>query len=292
MSVRVAEADGDDRWHRLYARKLEVEAIRAFELFRRNEIEPVLIKGWAAARNYPADAPRFYSDIDLAVSAGDFEKARALLASKEASKIGIDLHRELRHLDTRPWTSIFENSQLIDLDGCAIRIPSPEDHLRILAVHWLNDGGESKERLWDIYYSVAAHQHSFDWNACLHGLSSTRRSWMIAAVGLANKYLGLPIDGLPFADEARNLPNWLTATVEREWRSGVLHRSLHTCLNDPAEFLRQLRKRIPPNPIQATIECEGDMRAGSRLPYQVKCMIKRSLPSIRGVFQTLRSKAR
>ncbi|MCC6327072.1 MAG: nucleotidyltransferase family protein [Acidobacteria bacterium] len=292
MSFRVAEADGDDRWHRLYARKLEVEAVQAFELFRRNGIEPVLIKGWAAARNYPAHAPRFYSDIDLAVSAEEFDSAQTLLASKEASRIGIDLHRELRHLDSRPWRLIFESSQLIDLDGCAIRIPSPEDHLRILAVHWLNDGGESKDRLWDVYYALAAHAGTFDWDYCLDGLSTVRRGWIIAAVGLANKYLGLPIDGIPFAAEARDLPRWLIAAVEREWSRGVLHRSLHTCLNDPGEFIRQLRKRIPPNAIQATIECEGDIRAGMRLPFQIRCMMKRSIPSIRGVAETIRSKAR
>ncbi len=283
--------DGGDRWRRVYARKLEVQTVQAFELFRANGIEPILIKGWAAARNYPADAPRHFTDIDLAVSKDDLARAKEALASVTTSPLDVDLHNELRHLDTKPWAAVVKDSQLIDLDGCPVRIPSPEDHLRIMAVHWLNDGGESKYRLWDIYYAVANRPAGFDWDSCLGSVSSYRRDWVVAAIGLAHRYLDLAIDDLPFADEARDLPVWLTRTVEREWKMGVLHRSLHTCLNDPKEFYRQLRKRVPPNPIQATIECEGDLRNGSRLRYQIRCMSKRALPSIRGVGQTIKLRA-
>lgn len=286
------QAGAEARWLLLYARKLEVEAVEAFRFLRSKNFEPILIKGWAAARNYPADRLRFYTDVDLAVASDDYDLAIDVLGTEEGKRFAIDLHHELRHLDTKPWSATFADSETVNLDGCPIRIPSAEDHLRIMAVHWLNDGGEKKERLWDIYYAVANRPADFDWEKCLGPVSTVRRGWIIASIGLAGRYLGLPIEGLPFEHEARNLPSWLTAAVEKEWRSGVPHRRLHTCLNDPAEFFRQLRKRIPPNPIQATIESEGDLRNGTRIWYQLQSMKNRILPSLSRVSQIVRLRAK
>jgi hypothetical protein len=281
----------DLRWQSLYSRKLEVEAIEAFRFFRERNIEPILIKGWAAARNYPALVLRFYSDIDLAVAADDYERSNQVLRSDDGRHVAVDLHRELRHLDTKPWDAIFRDSELVELDGQFLRIPCAEDHLRIMAVHWLNDGGAPKERLWDIYYAVANRPESFDWDVCL-GPASERRGWVVAAIGLAHRYLDLCIDDLPFKDEARALPEWLTKTVEAEWRSGVPLRPLHLCLRDPAELVRQILKRVPPNALQATIEMEGDIVRGSRLWYQLGCTKKRAMPSIRRLTEAIGSRLR
>ena len=67
------------RWNLLALKKAEKFILEAFRVFRQHEIEPILIKGWAAARYYPPDTPRFFGDTDLAVSAGDFQKARSLI---------------------------------------------------------------------------------------------------------------------------------------------------------------------------------------------------------------------
>lgn len=282
FSVQVtSKAQSDSRWQRLMTKRLDVMTVEAFRYLRSHGIEPILIKGWAAARNYPAENPRSYIDIDLAVSGNDFQDARAALASGEGPKFGVDLHCGLRHLDTKPWDQIFTGSQVVELDGYSIRIPAAEDHLRILAVHWLNDGGQSKDRLWDIYYAVANRPAGFDWEECFSGLSDRRRDWIVAAIGLTHRYLGLEIDDLLFAEEAKDLPMWLTKTVESEWESGVPLVPLVVCLRDPAAFLRQVRKRLPPNPLESTIEMEGDIRFGGRLRYQLGSMKKRFLPSIR-----------
>lgn len=274
----------DRRWEKLYAAKLEVETVEAFKYFRSFGIEPLLIKGWAAARNYPKEKVRSYFDIDLSVSAADFEAANNLRKSEKGSRLSIDLHRELRHLDTRPWAEILSDSKLISLAGYDVRIPSAEDHLRILATHWLNDGGERKDKLWDIYYAVENRPPDFQWHKCLDCVSENRRAWLITTVLLAHKYLGLQIDDLPFAGEAGRLPKWLTDTVEREWSSGVRLRPLPVTMNNRREFFRQLRKRIPPNPIQATVEYDGNLLNGPRFWYQLASMGRRVTPSLKGLF--------
>lgn len=271
------------RWYLLRKKNVERMIVSAFEAFRKAGVEPILIKGWAAALNYPPHKPRFFGDIDLAVASEDFEQVLSLTETKDSGASGIDLHRELRHLDTVAWSQLAADSQLVDLEGAKIRILSPEDHLRVLCVHWLTNGGEDRERLWDIYYAVSNRPTVFDWSRCLDVVSAHRRGWIIATVGLAHKYLGLPIDDLPFADEARRLPRWLTECVEREWKKHDRLRPLHTALDDRAALIKQIRKRIPPNPILATIECEAPFDESSRLGYQIRDTFKRLGPSIRRV---------
>lgn len=279
--------DDDARWRLLYLKKLEVEIAEAFGVLRNNGVEPLLIKGWAAARNYPVNVQRFCADVDLAVSAADFEVADRLLRANPERKLCVDLHRELRHLDTRPWSEVFGDSREIDLNSISIRIPADEDHLRVLVVHWLNDGGERKDRLWDIYYAIQNRLPDFDWDLCLNSVSEVRRGWIVAVIGLANLYLGLDIDDLPFAARAKELPPWLVSALDKEWQSGVPLKSLHMCLSNPKELLRQIRKRIPPNPIQATIESEGSFDNRSRLKYQLASMVRKFGPSIKGIRKTL-----
>src|SRR5688572_27415441 len=170
------------RFYLLRKRHGENLIVKAFRGFRRAGVEPVLIKGWAAARNYPEYTPRFFADVDLAVSASDFEKSKRLIEEEKLG--GIDLHRELRHFDTVDWNRLVENSEVVDLDGEGIRVLSPEDHLRVLCVHWLTNGGESRERLWDIVYAVQNRPEGFDWSKCLDVTSPKRRQWIIATIGV------------------------------------------------------------------------------------------------------------
>ncbi|MEP7147689.1 MAG: nucleotidyltransferase family protein [Acidobacteriota bacterium] len=269
------------RFYLLRKRYAEELIISAFRGLRRNGIEPILIKGWAAARNYPESVPRFFGDIDLAVLSSDYERAGKLIEGENLG--GIDLHRELRHLDTVDWPRLMSNSEIVDLDGESIRVLCAEDHFRVLCVHWLTNGGENRERLWDIVYAVRNRPAEFDWSKCLDVVSPTRRRWVIATVGIAHKYLDLELDGLPFADEAKILPTWLTRCVEREWARNHEIRGLETQLKNPRSLFQQILKRIPPNPIHATIDCEGEFSNGPRIGYQFRNMLKRLLPSVRRV---------
>jgi hypothetical protein len=152
-----------------------------------------------------------------------------------------------------------------------------------MCVHWLTDGGAYKERLWDIYYAVENCPVEFDWARCLDVVSLNRRRWITCVIGLTKKYLGLNVDRLPLENDACKLPAWLEKALEREWASSVRLMPLDIYLTDPVNLVKQLKKRIPPNPIQSTIEMEGSFDSKTRVHYQLASLIRRVLPSIRRV---------
>lgn len=267
------------RWSKLQLRRFEYCIVEVFELLRKSGIEPILLKGWAINQFYPGNRPRTFSDIDLAVSANDYRKTEELILGFE-KHVSIDLHNEFRHLDILPWGELFARSQLKKLDNAEIRILSPEDHLRVLCTHWLNDGGEYRERLWDIYYAIENRPKNFDWCVCLDSVSKTRKQWVMVTIFAAHKYLGLDISNLPFASEIKTLPKWMERCLEREWESTIRLLPMQTVLNDPKKVWQQIRKRFPPNPIQATIENEGDFDDSSRFVYQIRSILKRTIPSV------------
>lgn len=277
----------DLRWYLLQNKIHEARIREAFQLFRERGIEPILIKGWAIARLYPENEIRKYTDIDLGVPAADHTQAAGILREESTKKLNIDLHNEFRHLDTVSWNDLFGDSELVEIDGYPVRILSPEDHLRLICAHWLTDGGEDREKLLDVHHAVASRNPDFDWVKCLDRAGENRRTWVIAAIGLAHKYTGLPLDGLPFADEARNLPDWLTRRVEKEWKFDTPLRPMHDSLHNWSAFAKQIRKRLPPSPLFATIQCEAKFDRGSRLGYQVKSFFKRVIP---GIFRFIKTR--
>jgi hypothetical protein len=280
------------RWHKLSMRRFELAIAEAFEVFRACDIEPILIKGWAAARNYPEGRPRFFGDIDLAFSTSQFDRAVERLSGRSLPSVSIDPHREFRHLDTLPWDIAIRRSKVINVDGGSIRVLCPEDHLRVLCVHWLNDGGAYKERLWDIYYAVANRPPDFDWELCLKSVSETRRRWIVTAIAIARKYLSLDVTDLPFDVPTESIPNWIIRCLEKEWSTDVRLIPLEACLHDPKLLTQQILKRTPPNPIEATIEVEGELDDGWRIPYQIGSIRQRIGPSFRGVRTALLRKIR
>lgn len=279
-----AFTEEEKRWRIIKFKVLEQQIETAFKFFRQNEIEPILLKGWAISRKYPEKYQRFFSDIDLAVAPEVYERASELV---EKHQLLIDLHCGLRQLDKVEWKDLYANSALVKLNDTDIRILSEEDHLRVLCVHWLIDGGAYREKLWDIFYAVEHRAKSFDWEKCLGVVSLKRRLWIIYTIGLAHKYLNLNINELPFEAEAGQIPKWLIKTVEREWKSSVRLRPIHACLNDWREVLRQIIKRIPPNPIQATVESEGAFDSGTRIKYQIRSLISRIMPSVKRVAKVI-----
>ena len=278
----------DNDWYRL-AHKVSEERIKiVFAVFREHGIEPILIKGWAAARLYPKPWERYSSDIDLAVSPDQFTKARSLV--KLHPQTTLDIHRGLRHLDTADWNDLFANSRLITIKDndqkSTVRILSEEDHLRVLCVHWLQDGGAYQHRLQDVYYAVSRRNADFSWDRCLQTVSEKRRIWIICVIGLAHYYLDLSLDDLPFREAALNVPVWIRRTVEREWRENIKLVPLANSLGSRRDFFRQLKKRFPPNPIQATIDVNGSFNNTPRIVYQFGSIAWRLIGAGRRLYRT------
>ena len=258
-------------------KRLLVETVRTFN---ERGINAIVFKGYPAALNYDLPSIRSFADVDVSVSAANYDTARDLQETLHKRHVPVDLHNEFRQLDTLNWQTVFLRTTTIPVLGEEVRILCPEDHLRIMAVHWLTDGGEYRERLWDIYYAVANRPADFDWNKCLDVVSPTRRKWVITTIGLAHKYLGLEIGDLPFADEAKDIPKWIIKTVEREWARDVRLIPLRIAYRKPRMLFRQIAKRLPPNPITATIDMEGEFDDRPRIWYQLGSIAKRIPPSL------------
>jgi hypothetical protein len=280
VSSELSKEQNDFYWLTLQNRVNELKISEAFRFMESLGFEPVLIKGWSIARYYPNIWERRFIDIDLCVAPEDYARAKKLLETPEGLRHNIDLHKGLRHLDTVTWKDLFANSETVKIENTAIRTLRAEDHLRVLCVHWLMDGGAYKDRLWDIYYLVRNRPDNFDWERCLNIVSAKRRKWIVCCLGLAHKYLNLDLADTPIASEAKNLPIWLIKTIEREWRAEVKLRPLQNCLHDRKLFWQQIKKRIPPNPLQATIEMEGDFDDKSRAFYQIADVFTRFFPAV------------
>ena len=104
----------------------EERIVTAFGLLRDAGIEPILIKGWAAARFYAHRTLRAYGDVDLLVTSAEYSSARAALKQTDTSTWWVDLHRGLAELDDRSTDLLFQRSQLIDHRGVPVRVLADE----------------------------------------------------------------------------------------------------------------------------------------------------------------------
>ncbi len=278
------------RWYLLQRKVREKNAVAFSESLKDEGIVPVLLKGLAIERYYPMLAPRPATDIDFAVDPKHFKTAQKIRNSTEFAGFGFDIHSGLRHLDNRQWEHVFKRTVTLGIAGKELRVLCEEDLLRVAAIHWLTDGGERKDRLLDIVYLVQNRSHDFDWEYCLAATGIKRRRWVELTLLLANMYFDLELEGLPIETKQLEVPKWLVASVETRWNDPVKFAPLDTYLSDPYGFLKQLRRRFPPNPIMSTIALEGDFNEASRTGYQIRYFFKRLVPSFLRVSGALAGK--
>lgn len=255
----------------------------ALGLMRAGGIEPILIKGWAAARSYPHRTVRAYGDIDLVVKPGDYPIARAILDRSEISTWWVDLHKDLVELDDRSVDELFKRSRTENLKDLEISILSDEDHLVLLAMHFFKHSAWRPSGLCDVAAVVESLSADFDWKLCL-GSSKRRTAWIASAIVLAHQLLGARIDSAPLIVRSHNLPAWLLDTVLKQW--GRLFTAEHSLpgqprpllgysLRNPRTLVREIRERWP-DPIIATFNLRGQPNAWPRLPYQFGAFVARA----------------
>lgn len=247
----------------------------ALSLFRSREIEPILIKGWAIARLYPEKGLRLCGDIDLVVRPDQYSLALDLVTRH---RFPVDLHSGLSKLDLHPIEELYDRSQLVRLDETDVRLLSPEDHLRILCLHFLRDGAWLPRGLCDIALAVESRPQDFDWDICL-GKNRRRADWVACAVGLAHQLLGADTDDTPLAERAANLPRWLLPAVLRQWENPVVDdrrppELISESLSHPSHIPKAIRRRWP-DPIRATVRLEASFDEFPRLPLQAILFLRR-----------------
>jgi Uncharacterised nucleotidyltransferase len=251
-----------------------------FTLFRAAGVEPLLVKGWASARPYPEPGMRVYGDMDLYVRPDQHEAALRVVKSPECSRYLVDLvYNELSRLDNRSFDELYARSQPLKLDQVVVRIPAPEDHLRIQCLHLLKHGAWRPLWLCDVAAAVENLPADFNWELCLGG-DKRQADWVACTIGLAHQLLGADVHETPVAERASRLPRWLVPAVLKQWEKPCAadhHPSelMANTLRNRKGLLEAFRNRWP-DPIQATIWMRGPFNELPRFPFQLSNYISQA----------------
>jgi hypothetical protein len=264
------------RKHTLEAVAHEKHLQRLIQLMHAGGLDPILIKGWATARLYPESGLRPYGDIDLCVPAEHLARAAAVLEAADGSCGEVDLHACVPDLADRSWSEVCSRSQRILLGSTAVRVLSPEDHLRLLCLHQVRHGMWRPIWLCDVG-AVLEAAPDFDWHYCLSGEAKGSR-WVLAAVGLAQRLLGAEVRDRRIARQAAQaLPSWLVETLLWRWDSGRERKPFAHYLRHPAEAARGLL-HDGLNPIKAAYRLGICPRSRSLMyPVQLAAFLARSV---------------
>jgi hypothetical protein len=261
----------------LQAAMREREIAQALGYLLSAGLQPLLAKGWAIGRLYPAAGLRPYGDVDLYLRPEEFPAASVTVMKPDCPWCPFDLHRGAPELKERSLDEIYARSLLVRLGPVQVRILGPEDHLRLLCLHTLGHGAWRPLWLCDIAVALESRPTDFDWDYFMKG-NQRRSEWVVCALGLAHGLLGARVDDTPVASRAKALPQWLIPSVLRQWSVVQTPHGCRTAmqnyLRNPAGVLDALQKRWP-NPIEATVGRGGPFNDMPRLPYQLgECFVR------------------
>lgn len=246
---------------------------KVFREMRRAGVEPILIKGWAAARMYPQTALRPYGDIDLLVRAQDFATALQV-AENQLRDCRLDLHGPPFELADRSMAEVFGRSRLVSCGDEELRVPAHEDHFPLLSIHLLKHGAWRPLWLCDLAVLLESTSSDFDWDLCL-GRDQRRANWILSVAGLAQVLLEASINDERIGARARQVPFWLQQHVLTQWETPFAHLQPPFRHHAPISFyLRRPRGLLPdlarrwPGPIIATISVNGTFGRRRRVRYE------------------------
>jgi hypothetical protein len=282
-----------DAWRmsRLQAARGRRRAAAAVAFFADRGIETLLIKGWAVACLYPEPALRPYTDTDLAAGPERFERAEKLLAELPEDCGPVDLHALPEEWRDREWRTLVARAVRERVEDRDVLIPSPEDHLRLLAIHAMKHGIFRPLWLCDLGVALESSGTGFDWaNFCSGDRWLTECA--LVALRLAGSLLGAKLEGTPAAWLAP--PAWAEAAVLKEWSDPRRWPHGHAMIGDvvrrhPYSLVRELARRWP-GAVEATYNLRAPWTRLPRLPLQLAEAV-RKLPAIPRQLRRMKGKA-
>lgn len=271
------------RLHTLQDMQHESEIETALNWLEAERIESILVKGWTIARHYPEAGLRPYGDIDLCVHPKDYARCLEALIAKQPAEVNVDLHEGFRKFDESFWEELYSRSELVEVGRVKARVLSSEDHLRLLCFHFLREGGWRPLWLCDIAVALETRNSDFDWGLFL-GKDRRRIGWMAGALLLAQRLLGVSLEGVPLEITRRKLPRWLAPCVLKEWGSPTMPKRHNSPMSNLRTLPMRTLKAIPshwPNPIEASIGVSAPLNNFPRLPFQLGTCVRRTIEYVR-----------
>ena len=257
------------RWHTLSAARHQLAIADVITRLRERGIEPLLIKGWAAARLYAEPGLRPFGDIDLCVPAST-SAAAAALVSQPGGPI-VDLHHDELGAIEGGLAALQATSLRVTLGAIEARIPGPEQHLRLTCLHLLKHGAWRPLWLCDVGAALDRRPANFDWDLLL-GRDRTRAGWIATTLRLAEALLGASLEGAPARIRKQRLPRWLLPAVLDRWRlpspGDHAHEVFRRAWSNPRRWPAAFRARWP-DPITTTLQMRARFDELPRLPLQL-----------------------
>jgi hypothetical protein len=260
----------------------EWEVEHLFALLRAAGVEPVLLKGWAAAELYPERGLRPPGDIDLCVRPEQYGPARAALWGPGRSGTTVtDLKHDGDALSgAGGWDALYARTRLLSLNGAKVRVLGREDQLRFLCLHLLRHSAYRPVWLCDVAAAFESAPADFDWELAFGG-DALKRGWVTCVIDLARRLLGALREDVPEELKAARAPAWLVAEVLRQWErprtADRLPRELMAVsLRHPARALPALIGRWP-DPIRALVGLKQPFDERARLPRQLRFYVVQSV---------------
>lgn len=260
---------------------------RLLQSLARRGIAPLLVKGPALAHLYPEPALRAYSDFDLCVDAAEAEEAR--LARQEAGELTtmVEIHAGRVSMLDRTLPEVMSRAVRVELEGLHYYEPSPQDHLRLVALHMLLHGGWRPIWVCDIFLFLQALPAEFPLEELLRGPAWERQA-LLQAMAVSVEISGSPASRFELPPPA----GWLRTALIEQWNRGVGQSGAGAL--EPEDLSRQDRwSRLAAHwrgPLQATTELRAPWRGLPRLPVQVAATALRAPSAAARLLQVYRAR--